>query len=379
MLIAPRKKLEEEVVISANEQIFLTQTAGIHCLELEKESRQELTPAIWKGDGDRDSYRSRTQRVPGARLYAFCDAPIALGQIAIINADQYCELDYPSFSESSRFNVYRNQELISDWQPDWVALRVPSESITISGDCALITQHADHVWGHWLVDVLPRLEIVRRLNPEITFAFSNLLACSGELLEQTGFRPERIIFYDPYRTVLKADRFFVPGYVRFANAFASAAGPIFASMSGHTRIRANRIYVSRAYLREGSTILNHQEIEAMFIRHGFRVVHPQTMSIDEQIRTFSCASHVAGEYGSGLHSSVFSASGTPVLCLQSQVIKQYVQAGLGKVMNQPTGFVFGTPRADPAPMLKKGPSYHSRYCFIDPALANAAIDELLAL
>lgn len=379
MLIAARNALQDEVIMSANEQVFFTQSAGIHCLELEAESMQKLTPSIWKGDGDADSYQSRTRRVPAMRIYSFCDAPIALGQIGIVNANRFCELDYPSFAESSRFNELRNRELISDWQPDRVALKVPAQSITINGDCALITQHGDHVWGHWLVDVLPRLEIVRRLKPDITFAFSSLLRCSGELIEKTGLRPDQMVFYDPYRTVLRADRFFVPGSVRFANAFATATGPIFKSMSAHQRIRARKIYISRARLREGSSILNQEAIEAVFIRRGFQVVHPETMSIGQQIAMFSCASYLAGEYGSGLHGSIFSAPGTPVLCLQSPSMKQYVQAGLGKVMNHPTGFVFGTPGSDPSPLLKKVPSYDSRYSVIDTTIANDAIDELLSL
>lgn len=379
VLRAPRIKLEDQIRLTTDEQDFLSQRKGIHCIEWHAESTQSLQPAIWKGDGHFESYQSRTHRVPATRLYAFCDAPIALGRTAIFNAGQYSELDYRSFAESSRFAEGGNHPLIADWQPDQVALRMPNETITIDGDCALITQQADHVWGHWLVDVLPRLEIVRRLMPDITFAFSNLLACSEELLEQTGFRPKRMIFYDPFKTVLRADRFFVPAYVRFANSFARSSGSIFSSMSRHERVRVNKIYVSRSRLREGSTILNHQDIEERFIRRGFQVIHPQTMSIDAQIKAFANASHIVGEYGSGLHSSIFAAAGTPVLCLQSQNMKQYVQAGLGEVLNQPTGFVFGEFRQDPDPMQNKVPSYADRYCFVDPALAESALDELLAL
>lgn len=379
LLRAPRAKLEDQISLTADERHFFSQHSGIHCMEWQAQGTQSLRPAIWKGTGDIESYRSRTQRVPATRLYSFCDEPIAIGRTAIFNAGQYSELDYPSFTESSRFREGRNRELIEEWQHDRIALRVPKETITLSGDCALITQQADHVWGHWLVDVLPRLEIVRRLIPDVTFAFSNMLACSGELLERTGFRPNQMIFYDPYRTVLRAERFFVPGYVRFANAFARVSGSIFNSMSANERVRSNRIYVSRSRLREGSTIVNHQQIEAMFVQSGFQVVHPQTMSIDAQIEMFAQASHIAGEYGSGLHASIFSAPGTPVLCLQSQNMKQYVQAGIGEAMQQPTGFVFGEFRLDPNPKQKKAPSYLDRYCFIEPTLAEAALVELLGL
>lgn len=379
LLRAPRAKLEDQISLTTDEHHFFSQHRGIHCMEWQPQGTQSLQPAIWMGDGDMGSYRSRTQRVPATRLYSFCDAPIAIGRTAIFNAGQYSELDYQSFTESSRFNEGYNQELIEEWRPERITLRIPKETITLSGDCALITQQADHVWGHWLVDVLPRLEIVRRLMPDVTFACSNMLACSGELLEKTGFRPSRMILYDPCKTVIRAERFLVPGYVRFANAFARVAGSIFSSMSGNERARSNRIYVSRSGLREGSTIVNHRDIEAMFVRRGFRVVHPQTMSIEAQIKMFAQASHIAGEYGSGLHGSIFSAPGTPVLCLQSQNMQQYVQAGLGEVMEQPTGFLFGEFRQDPNPTQKKAPSYRDRYCFIDPLLAELALEALLGL
>lgn len=36
--------------------------------------------------------------------------------------------------------------------------------------------------------------------------------------------------------------------------------------------------------------------------------------------------------------------GIPVLCLQSGEMKQFAQAGIGAVLRQPTGFVFGQAR-----------------------------------
>jgi hypothetical protein len=389
LIVAESKALSARARSVANLTELLAQRTGIHCLELEPARQQILTPAIWQGEGNAGQFRSRTKWVPAVRLYVFCDSPIALGRTAIINAGQYSELDYASFSESSRFNEGLNRALVADWPkptdlrvgrgPDQVALKAPADTLHISGDCAVMTQQADHAWGHWLVDVLPRLEVVRRLMPDITFAFSNLLTCAEELLERTGLRPHNMLFYDPYKTTLSADRLFLPGYVRFSNAFAPASRDIFSSLAQGPRRRINRIYVSRSMLKEGSTIVNHEEIEALFVRRGFNVVHPQFLSIAAQIAMFAEASHIAGEYGSGLHSSVFSAPGTPVLCLQSKSMNQFVQAGIGQVMSQPTGFIFGEPQPDPFPEWRKSGTYAGRYCSINPAFIDPALDQLLPL
>jgi hypothetical protein len=190
LIVAESKALSARARSVANLTELLAQRTGIHCLELEPARQQILTPAIWQGEGNAGQFRSRTKWVPAVRLYVFCDSPIALGRTAIINAGQYSELDYASFSESSRFNEGLNRALVADWPkptdlrvgrgPDQVALKAPADTLHISGDCAVMTQQADHAWGHWLVDVHPRLEVVRRLMPDITIAFSNMLSCAEE-------------------------------------------------------------------------------------------------------------------------------------------------------------------------------------------------------
>lgn len=54
-------------------------------------------------------------------------------------------------------------------------------------------------------------------------------------------------------------------------------------------------------------------LEASFERAGFRVVHPETLSIDEQIRVVANARVIAGSSGSALHLAAFATSGTRVL------------------------------------------------------------------
>jgi capsular polysaccharide biosynthesis protein len=51
----------------------------------------------------------------------------------------------------------------------------------------------------------------------------------------------------------------------------------------------------------------------VFARHGFEVVAPETLSVDEQLRRFATARVLAGLSGSGLHQSAFMPPGGRVV------------------------------------------------------------------
>jgi capsular polysaccharide biosynthesis protein len=68
------------------------------------------------------------------------------------------------------------------------------------------------------------------------------------------------------------------------------------------------------------------------------------MSFLEQIVAFQNATQIMGEYGSGLHNSVFAPGGAIVgaLSVMSDVpITGFVQSGLTEAMCQEVGYLFG--------------------------------------
>jgi capsular polysaccharide biosynthesis protein len=48
---------------------------------------------------------------------------------------------------------------------------------------------------------------------------------------------------------------------------------------------------------------------------GFSIIHPQEMTILQQIRYYQAAECIAGEYSSALHNTVFAQRGTKVIAL----------------------------------------------------------------
>lgn len=85
-----------------------------------------------------------------------------------------------------------------------------------------------------------------------------------------------------------------------------------------------RVYVSRTLLNERrrkdghrrpvrTTAETDRQLDEVFTRHGFTVVRPETLGVDEQLRAVASASVIAGLSGSGLHHSAFIPSGGRVL------------------------------------------------------------------
>jgi Glycosyltransferase 61 len=76
--------------------------------------------------------------------------------------------------------------------------------------------------------------------------------------------------------------------------------------------RPRKIYLSRSKVAN-RCIENGGEIEEEFARRGFDIVHPQTMSLEEQLRQFGTCDILAGVSGSALHNIVFCPPGTAVV------------------------------------------------------------------
>ena len=85
-----------------------------------------------------------------------------------------------------------------------------------------------------------------------------------------------------------------------------------------------RVYVSRTRLNAARRAAGHRRpvrttaehdraLDEVFSAHGFEVYSPETLGIDDQLRTVASAQVIAGLSGSGLHQSAFLAPGGRVL------------------------------------------------------------------
>lgn len=82
-----------------------------------------------------------------------------------------------------------------------------------------------------------------------------------------------------------------------------------------------KVYFSRKNWNNRVTIPQEALVEAEFVRRGYSVVVPESISIEEQISLVSGADVVAGISGSALHLSGFMKSGSTVISLGRRDLK----------------------------------------------------------
>lgn len=101
-----------------------------------------------------------------------------------------------------------------------------------------------------------------------------------------------------------------PGYeiqYRFAKHHASFLGRI-----EWRPTAGKKVWVSRANLTTNAeTCDGRAELEAALISEGWQIIHPESLSIEDQLYHFATAERIGGEQGSALHSIIFlrAASG----------------------------------------------------------------------
>ena len=185
--------------------------------------------------------------------------------------------------------------------------------------------HPNLVYGHFLLEILPRLYQLSLLNEwgaDIPVALS--VHVPDWVKEFVGYyiRPERIFWYDHRTQYLAAPRFVVPSMLQADHhlhpAFNTMIGNLLSRIgTGAPAAHAlpERLYLSRTKMPGPGRITNEHEVEQAMAGLGFTIMHPQTMSIAEQLRMYSHARVIVGEFSSALHNAMFMAPGSGVVAI----------------------------------------------------------------
>jgi O-antigen biosynthesis protein WbqL len=81
---------------------------------------------------------------------------------------------------------------------------------------------------------------------------------------------------------------------------------------------------------------NREEIENIAIANGLRMIAPETLPIRDQVKLFSGSRLIVGEYGSGMHNTLFSTDRALVLCLNYMDV---CQSRLSQLRRYQVGYV----------------------------------------
>ncbi len=178
-------------------------------------------------------------------------------------------------------------------------------------------------YSHWLVESVVRALLFAPFDDGSMMYLSPPLAeWQLEALALAGVPKERILMVPEHKLIRFREVFavsrgmsrlpwLIPGAL---SALARLAKPAAAHKPAAAQ---RRLFVSRALVRRRH-ITNEAELAGMLERYGFETVHPETLSLREQMELFAGAKTVLGSWGSGLTSLIFSPPGTVAIELQPE-------------------------------------------------------------
>lgn len=230
---------------------------------------------------------------------------------------------------------------------------VPSmHELKISGRAVLLSHPADHIFGHWLLDIFPILwlaECHAAMDGTKVIIRSDAPSYIDTWLAAAGIAADDILRHDVSNEILQVEELIVGTHLRIKEYFypeMSGFGDWFKGI--HVKdpeppaVTKSRIYVSRSGVeRPRRNMTNRLEIEGKFRDFGFELYHPESDTTEAQIRKFSNAEIIVGESGSGLHNSLFSPSDTIVCSLTSQKRLNLIQSALCQVRDQRVAYMIG--------------------------------------
>lgn len=226
----------------------------------------------------------------------------------------------------------------------------------IDGQAVLLEGPGYQVYGHWLVDFLPKLYILHSCGYEIgdlKFIVPRDTPSFGfDWLRLLGIEERQVELIDPNHEDVIADAILVPttlhNGVRASTLLRPTSRFLLRRIEASHRLSLpnsvhSKILISRRNGPQSRPLANRKEIEKIASDSGFLVVHPEHLSIPEQVAIFHNATEIIGEYGSGMHGSLFAGPGAVIMALRgTEFHPAFIQSGMGHVLHQPTGYVFGS-------------------------------------
>lgn len=186
---------------------------------------------------------------------------------------------------------------------------------------ALLSFPGAYTFGHWYVDVCPRLETLRRFFDLTSLKFlvpGPLPGWAKAFLSAYGVEPEQLVELTD-EGVIAVSKLIVPDLVRNTDylppfphlptfhtlraAMAPAAGDAVVGGQGEKLFVIHSPMTSAGSRR---TLSNTAELSALLAARGFRTVEPALMSFSDQVSVFRGARLIVGEDSSALHNIIFS-------------------------------------------------------------------------
>jgi len=230
----------------------------------------------------------------------------------------------------------------------------------IEDEVVLLIGPAYDIFGHWLIDFMPRIQVLIEAGfkpQELKFLLpSDLPDFALEWLGLIGISSGQVIRYDIHREICQIRRALIPSNLRGdgrASPLMARAAETFreGALGRQQPQQLRRTFISRNRWQNGAKghrqITNGAELEQIASDHGYDIVHPQDLGIREFMSVVLESRVIVGEYGSGMHWSIFAQPSTDIVCLRGTLGHPgFLQSGLCEALGQRHGYVFGTTREE---------------------------------
>lgn len=221
--------------------------------------------------------------------------------------------------------ITHDDTLLFDLSPYFGAIRPAQHPIflrfglppvrDVTGAVGLLTTRGVDNYYHFLLDVIPRLELLRLGGLQVdTYLVNQSLRFQGELLRTFGVPADRVL-QSSDNPHLRAQMLVVPS---LPDNEMRTPGWIVAllrdrllppNLDGPHR----RIYVGRGRCPHTRMVRNEEGLLNMLSHHGVTPVDPGRMSVREQVRLFAEAELVIAAHGAALTNLVFCSPGTRIV------------------------------------------------------------------
>lgn len=309
-------------------------------------------------------WRERVKAIVTRREAQLPTAQIVSIRNAIVYQNGYvCTADNSLVEETAHLGAVSNL-------PDAAVVRCEPGSIV------LLRKPGDSNYGHWLVELLPRVREFRAAFPGQRLRFGipanpkSMATLRRRSLEWLGVAAEDIM-------LLNTDP------VQFDEVIFLTSN----SIHSHTHDNLGIEYITeralaqipygpatrRLYVARGGDhkrrLLNEAEMRPLLEAHGFEIVYPETLDLDGQVRLFAEAEMVLGVTGAALTNIMWAPRFCEVVSLSPNYGYEFFFWDLACIRQQNFSFVFGQ-SSDPTQLG------HSDFS-VDPRLVRQAVEEAL--
>jgi hypothetical protein len=299
----------------ANEAANIDPGAAVDYLEISNGYNYfRSTPGLYNFDSKRPhaieyilSEISRTEvRVPDLGVHVFRDAYVSSKDcVYLTNGALY--------SPSGRDQVVPSSIDLLDGPA--------RQARYIEGKCAHIFKAGKDNYGHLLVEMLPRLELLLAAGlRDIPVLIPNMPEPFLDMVEFTLSRvyEGRFSALHVSEDLIQCETLYYPTPVTRHNNRKSWAVTAYAErlskVVSHQPGYAKKIYLSRRGTKN-RPMLNESVIEGIFVSYGFQIVRVEELSFEDQVRVCRAASVIAGPMGAALTSAIFAQKGAQVIVL----------------------------------------------------------------